>query len=178
MGRPQFPALHRRAVVVDVETADSFKHIIEIAAVEIVDGDIGRHSLVRRVRPATIQMNPFCYRVHGISLADVAHEPDFGDILPELVSFIGDDPILAHNRTYEMKSLGFECGRLGIPMPFGNDRFHCTMQMARSAGLSGKLREMCHGIGIAVDHLPETHDALSDVIMAGRLFVSLSRHGG
>jgi DNA polymerase III subunit epsilon len=89
-----------RYVVIDVETAQSYDHIIEIAAVEVVGRTISPHSFVRRVRPRSA-MSPFCYAVHRISLADLEDEPYFEHVVHDLIAFVGDDTIIAHNYAYE-----------------------------------------------------------------------------
>ena len=85
-----------RYVVIDVETAQSYDHIIEIAAVEVIGGTISPRSFVRRVKPRSV-MSPFCYAVHRISLADVKDEPHFEHVVSDLIDFVGDDTIVAHN---------------------------------------------------------------------------------
>ena len=93
-----------RYVVLDVETAQSYDHIIEIAAVEVIGRTISSRSFVRRVRPRSA-MSPFCYAVHRISLADLEDEPYFEHVVHDLIDFVGDDTIVAHNYAYEYNTL-------------------------------------------------------------------------
>jgi DNA polymerase-3 subunit epsilon len=163
-----------RHVAIDVETVAPYSHIIEIAGVEIVGGRLtGKHYL-RRVKPDTRTVNPHCVKVHGITLADVAHEPGFGSVLPELADFVGGATILSHNVAAERNSIAFECSRLGVRNPFPDDRYLCTMRLARSASYQGKLREMCSAAGLGIGTLPREHDALSDAKMAALLFLKLT----
>lgn len=89
-----------RHVVVDVETAQSYDHVIEIAAVEIIGDALTQRRFVCRVKPRS-PMNPFCYAVHGISLEELRNQPYFEQVVPELIDFIGGDIIVAHNSAYE-----------------------------------------------------------------------------
>ena len=169
--QPLFP-YSRRYVAIDVETVNSYKDIIEIGCVEIINNQIGR-TMVQRLKPLTNKVNPFCVGVHGITLRDVIREPRFSDFKSTLVNFVGASPILAHNRPAEYKSLLFEFDQIGEKMPFDIGSFYCTMKMAHSLGLSGKLRGMSEKVGINVAHLAKEHDALSDTKLAAMLFLKL-----
>lgn len=160
-----------RYVVIDVETANSYRDIIEIACVEIINNKIER-TISQRIKPLTTNVNPFCMKVHGISLRDVANSPYFSDFSNKLVSFVGNSPILAHNRAAEYKSLLFEFEQINKIFPYTTDDFYCTMKMAKSLKLNGKLREMAQAIGINISHLSH-HDALSDTLLAANLFIKM-----
>jgi DNA polymerase-3 subunit epsilon len=161
-----------RHVVIDVETAQSYDHIIEIAAVEVVGGTISPRSFVRRVKPRST-MNPFCYAVHRISLAELEQEPYFEHVIHDLIAFVGDDRIVAHNYAYEYNTLRREFERAARPT-YSRERFLCTMALAKRAGLPGKLRHACAQAGISIDHLREEHDALNDALLAAHLFLKLT----
>jgi DNA polymerase III subunit epsilon len=160
-----------RYVVIDVETAQSYDHIIEIAAVEVIGGTISPRSFVRRVKPRSV-MSPFCYAVHRISLADVEDEPHFEHVVSDLIDFVGDDTIVAHNYAYEYNTLRREFERAEQPI-YPRDRFFCTMALAKRSGLPGKLRQACSQAGINIAHLRAQHDALNDALLAAHLFLKL-----
>lgn len=160
-----------RHVVIDVETAQSYDHVIEIAAVEVVGGTISTRSFVRRVKPRST-MSPFCYAVHKIALDDLKDEPPFEQVVPELVAFVGDASIVAHNYAYEYNTLKREFERAALPA-YPRERFVCTMALAKKSGLPGKLRNACSQIGIRTDHLRDAHDALNDALLAAHLFLKL-----
>lgn len=92
------PKPFRNYVAFDLETTSGDTRsagIVEIGAVKVRDGAIvGRFG--RLVNPE-IPITDGAFRVHGISDADVAHEPTFAQLLPELLEFIGDDMLVAHN---------------------------------------------------------------------------------
>lgn len=171
--QPLFP-LNTRYVAIDVETANSYKDIIEIACVEIVNNQIGR-TLTQRIKPMTRNVNNQCMRVHGITLRDVAYCPNFSEFSPTLIDFVKNSPILAHNRPAEYKSILFEFEQMRKPFPFYIGDFYCTMKMARSMGFTGTLREMSKQAGIRTSHLAHHHDALSDTILAAELFIRMGR---
>jgi len=169
--QPLFPESNRY-IVMDVETMNSYQDIIEIGIVEIMGNKINQ-KLKIRVKPLNTNINPHCAAVHGITLNDVKFEKTFKEISSGLTNFIGNSPILAHNRAAEYKSLLFEYNQINKNFPFKIDNFYCTMKMAKSLGLSGKLREMSSQLGIDVSHLKIEHDALSDALMAGELFIAM-----
>jgi DNA polymerase-3 subunit epsilon len=162
-----------RYVVIDVETAQSYDHIVEIAAVEIIDRTVSSRSFVRRIKPRSA-MSPFCYAVHRIALADLEGEPYFEQVVHDLVDFVGDDTIVAHNYAYEYNTLKREFERAARPI-YPRQRFFCTMAMAKRSGLPGKLRQACSGAGISIAHLRTEHDALNDALMAAHLFLKLKQ---
>jgi DNA polymerase-3 subunit epsilon len=161
-----------RHVVIDVETAQSYDHIIEIAAVEVIGRTISPRSFVRRVKPRSA-MSPFCYAVHRISLANLEQEPYFEQVVHDLIDFVDDDTIIAHNYAYEYNTLKREFERADQPT-YPRHRFFCTMALAKRSGLPGKLRQACSQAGISIDHLREEHDALNDALLAAHLFLKLS----
>lgn len=161
-----------RHVVIDVETAQSYDHVVEIAAVEIITNSLTHRRFVRRVKPRS-PMSPFCYAVHRISLNDLKDERCFDQVLPELIDFVGDNTIVAHNYAYEYNTLKREFERAARPA-YPRERFSCTMALAKRRGLPGKLRSACSQAGIRIDHLREQHDALNDALLAAHLFIRLN----
>lgn len=162
----------KRVVVMDVETMNPYADIIQIAAVEVVNNKIARQ-LFKNIRPMCRKFNPYCAKVHGISLDDVRHEKTFMEFSPELVDFVGKSPIVAHNRPAEYKSLLFEYDQFQKKFPFYIGDFYCSMKMAKSLNFEGKLRNMAEKAGIKTSHLRTEHDALSDTLVASELYIRM-----
>jgi DNA polymerase-3 subunit epsilon len=112
-------------------------------------------------------MSPFCYAVHCISLADLEQ------VIHDLIDFVGDHPIVAHNYAYEYNTLKREFERASRPT-YPRERFLCTMALAKRSGLPGKLRDTCAQASISIAHLREEHDALNDALLAAHLFLKLN----
>jgi len=102
--------LKTRFVVFDLETTNNpeknYKHeIIEIAGIEIAGNKINHdnvfHSLVRP--PCRIQ--PHNYKVSGISDTMVGNAPFIWQVLPKFINFIGSDPLIGHNVSFDMRVL-------------------------------------------------------------------------
>lgn len=163
-----------RYVVMDVENMNPYSDIIQLAAVEVVGLEI-KKQIFTNIKPLCKRFNPYCANVHGITLYDVRNERTFAEFSPELINFIGDSPIIAHNRPAEYKSLLFEYEQIRKKFPFYIGNFYCSMKMARELGLSGKLRVMAEQVGIKTSHLREEHDALSDTLIASELFIKMQK---
>jgi DNA polymerase-3 subunit epsilon len=159
-----------RHVVIDVETAQSYDHIIEIAAVEVIGGTISSRSFVRRIKPRSA-MSPFCTQCIAFPWP-MWREPYFEHVIPDLIDFVGDATIVAHNYAYEYNTLKREFERAARPT-YPRERFLCTMALAKRSGLPGKLRHACSQAGINISHLRAEHDALNDALLAAHLFLKL-----
>ena len=92
----------RTFVGLDLETTgvDSrTDRIIEIGAVRIVDGEVD-DTFEALVNPGCPIPSDIVH-LTGISDADVAGAPSIDDVLPRIVEFIGDSPIVAHHAPFD-----------------------------------------------------------------------------
>jgi polyribonucleotide nucleotidyltransferase len=88
-------------VVVDLETTSvkpEFGYIVDVAALRIRDGQVVERfeSLVNPGRSIV------GHQIHGLADADVATAPTAAEVLPRLVEFIGDAPLVAHNVGFDL----------------------------------------------------------------------------
>jgi DNA polymerase III epsilon subunit-like protein len=89
-----------RAILFDTETTGlepQLGHrVIEIAALELLnDLPTGRHFHALLYPERDIPDD--ATRIHGITLAQLSDKPRFAEIVGELLGFIGDGPLIAHN---------------------------------------------------------------------------------
>ena len=115
-------------VVLDVETTGldyTREKIIEFAGVKLVDGVITErfetlinpHQHIRKSSQA----------IHGISEEDLVDAPSEEEIFPQILEFIGDAPIVAHNAIFDFSFLNRTSKRLyNKPL---NNRYIDTQQM-------------------------------------------------
>ena len=85
-------------VVLDLETTGIWvekDRIIEIGLVKCLAGG-ARETFVRRVNPG-IPIPPIVTQITGISDADVADKPSFGDLAREVLTFVGDSDFAGFN---------------------------------------------------------------------------------
>jgi DNA polymerase-3 subunit epsilon len=122
-----------REIVFDTETTGlSFSggdRLVEIGCVEMVNRvETGRtfHCYFNPERAMAAEAQA----VHGLGDAFLADKPLFADKVEELLDFLGDAPLVAHNAGFDFGFLNGElgmCGRVVIAL----DRMIDTLQIAR-----------------------------------------------
>ena len=118
-------------IAFDFETTGLDHHndrIIEVAAIKFVDGEITD----RYVELLNPEMNipAIITEITGISDSMVRSSPSEELIIDDLLSFIGDHPLVAHNIHFDQNFLSQLCKRLGRDMV--NNAQYDTLQLARS----------------------------------------------
>lgn len=158
----------------DIETANSQRgSICAVALVKVRDGHIIDH-FESYVRPFPFIVAPINQRIHGISIEVVENAPEWAVILPELVAFIGDDYVVAHNASFDKSGIRNACWDRGIPAP--DLRFICTMRAtSKFEKLEGySLKKVSTAFGFdAFEH----HNALADAERCALIALKLAeRH--
>lgn len=79
-----------RIVVIDTETTGLDPHqgnhrVIELAAIEIIDGEITGNSFLCYINPEGKKSNPKAFNVHQISDDFLLDKPTFADISDEFI---------------------------------------------------------------------------------------------
>lgn len=160
-------------VVVDVETTGGSParghRVIEVAAVQVIDGRIGRSysSLVnpRRSIPRMITS------LTSISNEMVASAPYFEEVAPELGHFLSGKVFVGHNATFDWRFLEAEMERCSEGALSGTP--FCTLRLARR--LLPHLPSRALGALANYFNLPmETqHRALDDALATAHLLLRL-----
>ncbi|MEG3176751.1 DNA polymerase III subunit epsilon [Sphingomonas sp. RB3P16] len=166
-----------REIVFDTETTGfSFAdgdRMVEIGCLEMVNKvETGRtfHAYFHPERT----MPPEAQRVHGLSDAFLADKPLFAQRVEDLLDFIGDSPLVAHNASFDFGFLNGElqrCGRATV----GLDRMVDTVAMARMRhpGAKHSLDALCNRYGIDRSHRT-VHGALLDAQLLSQVYVELT----
>jgi DNA polymerase-3 subunit epsilon len=166
-----------REIVFDTETTGfSFAdgdRMVEIGCVELVNRvETGRtfHAYFHpeRTMPAEAQ------RVHGLSDAFLADKKLFREHALELIEFIGDCPLVAHNAGFDFGFLNGEFGKCGHPH-VGLHRMVDTIVLARTRhpGAKHSLDALCNRYGIDRSHRV-MHGALLDAQLLAQVYVELT----
>lgn len=165
-----------REIIFDTETTGlSFSggdRLVEIGCIEMINRvETGRtfHAYVNPQR----SMPPEAQAVHGLSEAFLSDKPLFADICEDLLAFLGDSPLIAHNANFDMGFLNGElkaCGRAIVPM----DRMVDTLVIARTRhpGAKHSLDALCNRYGIDRSHRT-LHGALLDAQLLAQVYVEL-----
>ncbi len=166
-----------REIVFDTETTGlSFSNgdrLVEIGCVEMVNRvDTGRtyHAYFHPERP----MAPEAQAIHGLSDAFLANKPRFAELCEELLEFLGDSPLVAHNASFDFGFLNGElkrCGRAILSL----DRMVDTVALARTRhpGAKHSLDALCTRFGIDRSHRV-LHGALLDAQLLAQVYVELT----
>jgi DNA polymerase-3 subunit epsilon len=155
---------------IDFETADNGRDsACAVGLARVEDGRIVRTDY-RLIRPPREEIL-FTY-IHDITWEDVAGEPSFGELWPELADFFtGIDFITAHNAPFDRGVLYACCAAAGLPAPA--QPFVCTVQLSRKElGLRpATLSHVCHHLSIPLKH----HNALSDAEACARIMITVEQ---
>jgi DNA polymerase III subunit epsilon len=165
-----------REIVFDTETTgldpEAGHKIIEIAAIELVNHLPTGRSFHHHVNPER-EIAPEAQAIHGMKLSDLADKPVFASIVSELLEFLGDARLVAHNAEFDLKFLNAELKALGFP-PIPMMRALDTVQMARRKfpGAPASLDALCQRFGI--DNTQRTlHGALLDAELLSEVYLEL-----
>ena len=166
-----------REIVFDTETTGlnplGGDRMVEIGCVEIVNRvETGRHYhayfFPERDMPFEAEM------VHGLTNAFLSDKPLFGDTVDDLLAFIEDSPLVAHNASFDFGFLNVELERCGRP-PVCMSRMRDTLQLARTRhpGAKHSLDALCMRFGIDRSHRVK-HGALLDAQLLAQVYVELT----
>jgi DNA polymerase III epsilon subunit-like protein len=154
--------MSRAIVAFDTETATArgAPHLVELAAVRAVDGEVVDRfeSLVRPEVPIDAGVT----EVHGLVDDDVRDAPVAGAVLARFAAWIGDDWLAAHNAGFDAHVLAFEASRHGVQLP--DPPILDTLKLARRYVADAPD----HKLGTLVAHLDldvgRSHRALPDAV--------------
>jgi DNA polymerase-3 subunit epsilon len=165
-----------REIVFDTETTglDPLQghRLVEIGCIELVNRIPSGQVFHRYVNPDR-DMPHEAFAVHGLSLEFLQDKPRFPDICDELIEFIGDAPLVAHNASFDLGFLNAEFERCK-KMLLTRDRLVDTLMLARRRhpGGSNRLDDLCARYGI--DNSRRTkHGALLDAELLAEVYVEL-----
>ncbi len=166
-----------REIIFDTETTGvnpvGGDRIVEIGCIEMINRvETGReyHAYFHPER----SMPSEAEAVHGLSDMFLSDKPLFRDKADELVEFLGDAPLVAHNAGFDFGFLNRElalCGR----DPISLSRMVCTLAMARSRhpGAKHSLDALCSRFGVDRSQRVK-HGALLDAQLLAQVYIELT----
>ena len=165
-----------REIVFDTETTGlsftSGDRLVEIGCVELVNRvETGRtfHAYYHPER----DMPEEAARVHGLRVEFLGKQPLFAKVVHELVAFLADAPLIAHNASFDFGFLNGELKRCGRD-PVCLTRMVDTLAIARTRhpGAKHSLDALCTRFGIDRSHRV-LHGALLDAQLLAQVYVEL-----
>lgn len=166
-----------REIVFDTETTGfdpkSGDRIVEIGCIELIDRiETGRtyHAYFNPCRP----MPPGAEAIHGLGDAFLSNKPKFAEKVAELLDFLGDAKLVAHNAPFDFGFLNAElglCGQRSVCLT----RMIDTIAIARTLhpGAKHSLDALCTRYGIDRSHRVK-HGALLDAELLTQLYIELT----
>ena len=111
-------------------------------------------------------------RIHGIRADDVAGQPRFGELFPEIGAFIGDDILAAHNAAFDLGVIRSGLEVSGLPGPAYD--YVCTVMLSRRCYslVSNSLPFAAEEAGVP---LVKHHDAAEDARACAGILIDIAR---
>lgn len=165
-----------REIVFDTETTglDPFQgdRMVEIGCIELVNRFPTGKTFHCYFNPER-DMPEGALRVHGLTIEFLKDKPLFAHKADELVAFLDDAQLVAHNAMFDLSFLNAELERIGAA-PVGRDRMVDTLLLARRKhpGSPNRLDDLC--VRYAVDNSRRTkHGALLDAELLAEVYIEL-----
>ena len=165
-----------REIVFDTETTglDPYQghRLIEIGCIELFNRFPTGQTFHVYVNPER-DVPAEAFAVHGISAEQLKDKPRFAEIADDLLAFLGDAPLVAHNAMFDLGFLNAELERVGRGL-VARERLIDTLLLARRRhpGGSNRLDDLCTRYGI--DNSRRTkHGALLDAELLAEVYLEL-----
>lgn len=165
-----------REIVFDTETTgldpQSGDRLVEIGCIEMVNR-VPTGAVFHAYFNPDRSMPAEAEAVHGLSSAFLADKPRFAELAEELLAFLGDAPLVAHNAGFDFGFLNAELAMCRLPA-VDRARMVDTVAIARRKHPGAKLSldALCSRYGIDRSHRVR-HGALLDAELLAQLYVEL-----
>ena len=166
-----------REVAFDTETTgikpQDGHRIVEIGCVELLNRVPTGRVFQTYLNPER-DMPPDAERIHGLSRAFLADKPLFKAVAAGFLAFIGDDPVVAHNASFDLGFINNELKLAGEPL-IAPSRMVDTLALARRKhpGAPASLDALCARYGIDNSKRAK-HGALLDAEILAEVYCELT----
>ena len=165
-----------REIILDTETTGfdprQGHRMVEIGCIEIEDLLPTGRTFHRYINPER-NIDAEVVRVHGVTNEKVADAPKFRELSDELLDFIGDAPVVAHNAAFDRAFINYElelCGRAIVPEPRWVDTL--ALALKRFPGMGNSLDALCKRFKISLAERT-LHGALIDARLLASVYLEL-----
>ena len=166
-----------REIIFDTETTglspQTGDRMVEIGCIEVVGRLPTGRTYHAYFNPGR-EMPAEAERVHGLSTVFLADKPGFIEKALELIDFLEDSPLVAHNAQFDFGFLNLEFGLAGHP-EVCTSRMVDTVLLARRKhpGAKHSLDALCARYGIDRSHRV-LHGALLDAELLAQVYIELT----
>lgn len=165
-----------REIVLDTETTgfdpNSGDRIVEIGCVEL-NGHVATGRTFHKYINPQRDMPEDAFKVHGLSTEFLRDKPLFAEIVDEFLEFVGQDKMVIHNASFDMKFLNAELSWVKKPI-LPMDQAIDSLEIARKKfpGSPASLDALCRRFSI--DNSNRTlHGALLDSEILAEVYLEL-----
>jgi DNA polymerase-3 subunit epsilon len=166
-----------REIVLDTETTGldpvTGDRLVEIGCIELLNRFPTGKTFHGYFNPER-DMPQSALQIHGLTMDFLKDQPLFAQRAGELVEFLGDAQIVAHNAMFDLAFLNAELERAGQPV-VSRERMVDTLLLARRKhpGAANRLDDLC--VRYAIDNSRRIkHGALLDAELLAEIYVELT----
>jgi DNA polymerase-3 subunit epsilon len=166
-----------REIIFDTETTGldpkSGDRLVEIGCIEMVNRVATSNTFHAYFNPDR-DMPAAAEAVHGLSITFLSDKPRFHERAAELIEFLGDSKLVAHNAGFDFGFVNSELEMCGME-PLSRERMIDTVALARvrHPGAKLSLDALCTRYGIDRSHRT-LHGALLDAELLAQVYVELT----
>ncbi len=171
-----------RIICFDLETT-GFEYakgdrVIEIGGVEIIDGKLSDKTFHAYINPDGKIIPPSAYMVHKLSNEFLSDKPKMDSVAPQLLEFLGDSQIVAHNGLdFDFPFINYELRALGLP-EISRERQIDSIVVARHKIFGPKeytLDALAKWFNVSLAARADAHGALIDAEILAKVYMELDR---
>lgn len=165
-----------REIVLDTETTGlspaNGDRVVEIGCIELIDHLPTGEEFHVYINPERDMPTP-AFEVHGLSQEFLSGHPVFSAVVEDFLAFIGNDPLIIHNASFDLGFLNAELAACKKP-EISESRAIDTLILARNKfpGAQASLDALCRRFGIDLS-AREKHGALLDSHLLAEVYLEL-----
>ncbi|WP_200174436.1 exonuclease domain-containing protein [Tomitella cavernea] len=162
---------------IDFETANGSRaSACSVGLAKVRDGEVvDTASLLIAPPSGHDSFLPRNVAIHGITSDAVSDALQWVDVFPQIMTFVGDDDLVAHNVAFDRSVLEKSCSLAEIDWP--ENPWYCTLAMSKSLLTLASYRLDVVSRYLKLSEFAH-HEAEADAVQAARLVMALGAQSG
>ncbi|HQS84459.1 MAG: DNA polymerase III subunit epsilon [Alphaproteobacteria bacterium 16-39-46] len=167
-----------REIILDTESTgldpDKGHRLVEIGCVEFLNRvPTGKvfHTYLNPERDVPEE----AYRIHKLSTEFLKDKPLFSEVHQDFLLFLGEDPLVIHNASFDLKFINAELKRVNLPLiPLSRATDTVLLARRKFPGSPANLDALCSRFKINISQrAAEGHGALLDAQLLAKVYIEL-----
>ncbi|MBS0184739.1 MAG: DNA polymerase III subunit epsilon [Proteobacteria bacterium] len=167
-----------REIILDTESTgldpEKGHRLIEIGCVEFVNRlPTGKvfHTYLNPERDVPEE----AFRIHKLSTEFLKDKPLFSEIYKDFLVFLGEDPLVIHNASFDLKFINAELQRMNLPfIPLSRATDTVLLARKKFPGSPANLDALCARFKINISQRSsQGHGALLDAQLLSKVYIEL-----